>query len=66
MSSATPTYLLQELVGRKEQGVIVATKDFRKYMLDLNGWFMWWGSQWDMSGKSLGAGLTKMIATRRN
>lgn len=61
MRASTPDYVLQQAV-HNQQGIIVDTKDYRKYMLDLNGWFMWWGEMYLMTGKSLGAGLTRITA----
>lgn len=62
LSGITPNFVLQQAIFA-EGGIIVDTKDFKKYMLDLNGWFMWWGEMYELHGKSLGAGLTKITAT---
>lgn len=63
MSAATPTHVLQQLAFQGENGYIVKTRDYSAYMLDLQGWFMWMGIQYTITGKSLGGGLTRMIAT---
>lgn len=64
MSGVTPDYVLQQSIFA-EGGIVVATKEYRKYMLDLNGWFMWRGEMYNMVGKSMGAGLTRITAEVR-
>lgn len=45
--------------------VILPTKDYRRIMLADNGWFTWDGKIYDITGKSVGGGLTRMTAANR-
>ncbi len=63
MSAVTPDHVLSQIAQGSPR--IVKTSDFRKYMLDTDGWFMWWGTAYDIEGKNIGAGLTRMNARPR-
>jgi hypothetical protein len=60
VSASTPNWLLSSLA--QGGSPVVSAADFKKYMIDLDGWFTWWGSPYTISRKSAGPGVVRMSA----
>lgn len=64
MSATTPTYILESIYrnakGLGGDGPMVTLADWRKYMLDMDGWFMWQGDMVEMRLKTIGGGLYRI------
>jgi hypothetical protein len=68
VSEATPDRVVAAIYDNARgigAGPVVSLNDWRRYYRDLDGWFMYWGRQVDMSLKKVGGGLYRIEGTFR-